>query len=75
MLHVVLLRQLTDIPGVRVLRHYRNEGIARGLNDGLRAAEHQQARWLLDKIKVDIIDGSWTDVCAKAGPAKIQTAR
>ncbi len=37
--------------------------------------DDQQARWLLDKIKVDMIDGSWTDVCAKAGPAKIQTVR
>lgn len=41
------LRQLTEIPGVMVIRHYRNEGIARGLNDGLREAEHQEARWLL----------------------------
>ena len=33
--------------GAAVLRHPANEGIARGLNDGLRAATQAGARWLL----------------------------
>jgi predicted sugar kinase len=34
----------------------------------------QQAQWLLSQIQADLLDGSWTDVCTAAGPAKIQSA-
>lgn len=33
--------------GITVVRHRRNAGIARGLNDGFAAALHRDARWLL----------------------------
>ena len=42
-----LLREASLIPGVDVVRHLRNEGIARGLNDGLALAHRRNAKWLL----------------------------
>lgn len=42
-----VLRDLARIPRVRVLRHPRNAGIARGLNDGFTAAVAADATWLL----------------------------
>ncbi|MDP2012748.1 MAG: glycosyltransferase [Actinomycetota bacterium] len=41
-----VLREVGQL-GVDVVRHQRNEGIARGLNDGLAFAEEQGATWLL----------------------------
>ena len=45
--HDPALHQLRDIPGVRITRHLRNEGIARGLNEGLDLARTVGATWLL----------------------------
>ena len=45
--HDPALHQLRDIPGVRITRHLRNEGIARGLNEGLDLALTVGATWLL----------------------------
>ncbi|MGB4706519.1 MAG: glycosyltransferase, partial [Aquiluna sp.] len=45
--HDPALHQLRDIPGVRITRHLRNEGIARGLNEGLELARTVGATWLL----------------------------
>jgi len=42
-----LLRQWHELPSVEVIRHDRNRGIARGLNDGLNAARQLQSQWLL----------------------------
>lgn len=42
-----ILRECGEIAGVRVLRHIRNKGIARGLNEGLRFAQEHSASWLL----------------------------
>lgn len=42
-----LLKTLIDVPNVIVIRHTRNRGIARGLNDGLRTALALGATWLL----------------------------
>ena len=42
-----LLSDVAGIPGVSMKRHARNQGIARGLNDGLRFAQEQGARWLM----------------------------
>ena len=41
-----VLREVAEL-GASVVRHRRNAGIARSLNDGLRAARDQQADWLL----------------------------
>lgn len=41
------LREASLTPEVRVLRHAENAGIARGLNEGLRAARQAGATWLL----------------------------
>ena len=42
-----VLRDIALQPGVHVLRHAHNVGIARGLNDGLRLAQQEGAPWLL----------------------------
>jgi GT2 family glycosyltransferase len=42
-----VLRGAGTSPRVRVLRHTRNSGIARGLNEGLAAAAAFEAAWLL----------------------------
>lgn len=42
-----VLRSLEGLHGVSVIRHDRNAGIARGLNDGLAAARSAGATWLL----------------------------
>jgi rhamnosyltransferase len=41
------LRRADDLDNVNVIRHQRNAGIARGLNDGLAAARTVGATWLL----------------------------
>jgi rhamnosyltransferase len=42
-----VLRDCGLVPGVTVIRHAHNEGIARGLNEGLHAARESGCRWLL----------------------------
>ncbi len=42
-----VLRDCGLVPGVTVIRHAHNEGIARGLNEGLRSAHDSGCRWLL----------------------------
>ena len=42
-----LLRNAQNTPDVHVIRHHRNEGIARGLNEGLLAAIEMGAEFLL----------------------------
>lgn len=42
-----VLRSLERLRGVSVIRHDRNAGIARGLNEGLAAARSAGATWLL----------------------------
>lgn len=42
-----VLREFSTLPDVQTIRHSRNFGIARGLNDGVRFAIEQGATWLL----------------------------
>lgn len=42
-----VLRDMTSLTPVTVIRHTHNRGIARGLNDGLRVAREMDAEWLL----------------------------
>jgi rhamnosyltransferase len=42
-----VLRDCGFVPGVTVIRHAHNEGIARGLNEGLSRAHDSGCRWLL----------------------------
>ncbi len=42
-----VLRDCGLVAGVTVIRHDHNEGIARGLNEGLRKAHDSGCRWLL----------------------------
>lgn len=51
-----LLRNASNL-GCRVIRHSRNRGIARGLNDGLEVARGVGARWLLT-LDQDSLPGS-----------------
>lgn len=50
-----LLCSLASIPHVRTIRHTRNRGIARGLNDGLARAREINASWLLTVDQDSII--------------------
>lgn len=59
-----LLREVAEIDGVTVIRHFKNEGIARGLNDGLRIATELNARWLLTIDQDSHID---SDYAARMG--------
>lgn len=52
-----VLAEVAALDGVQVIRHHRNEGIARGLNDGLRSAG--SARWLLTLDQDSVIDGDY----------------
>jgi rhamnosyltransferase len=71
-----VLRECGLVPGATVIRHAHNEGIARGLNEGLRRAHDSGCRWLLtcdqdsqfpDSYVADIssfaqsIDSLWED--------------
>lgn len=49
------LQPLAEIPEVRTVRHARNRGIARGLNDGLARARQVNASWLLTVDQDSII--------------------
>lgn len=42
-----VLLKVKKIPRVHMIRHQKNAGIARALNDGLRFAEQYRASWLL----------------------------
>lgn len=42
-----LLAEISEVHGVTLIRHERNRGIARGLNDGLTQALELGAQWLL----------------------------
>ena len=56
-----LLREASLIPGVDVVRHRRNEGIARGLNDGLALAHRRNAKWLLTFDQDTMVSETYVD--------------
>jgi len=57
--HDPALHQLRQIPGVQITRHLRNEGIARGLNDGLDLALSLGATWLLTVDQDSLVDSNY----------------
>ncbi len=56
-----LLHEASLIPGVHVVRHRRNEGIARGLNDGLALAHRRNAKWLLTFDQDTMVSETYVD--------------
>lgn len=56
-----LMREIANISGVRVIRHSQNQGIARGLNDGVAFAQEQGATWLLTVDQDTIITPGYVD--------------
>lgn len=58
-----VLAEVAAVPGVEVIRHDRNRGIARGLNEGLRATGG--ARWLLTLDQDSQIDGDYVQAIAE----------
>lgn len=55
-----VLAEVAALDGVEVIRHYRNRGIARGLNDGLRSTGSAgSARWLLTFDQDSVIDSNY----------------
>lgn len=61
-----LLRDLSGQDGVEVIRHAANAGVARGLNDGLRAAHSCGATWLLTVDQDSMIDSSYVTALVMA---------
>lgn len=53
-----VFRELSQHPNVEVVRHERNAGVARGLNDGLAIAQAAGARWLLTVDQDSMVDSS-----------------
>jgi len=56
---------LREIPGVDVIRHPRNQGIARGLNDGLDIALTLGATWLLTLDQDSLVDAEYLPTILK----------
>jgi rhamnosyltransferase len=54
-----LLRDLAEQDGVEAIRHAANAGVARGLNEGLKAAHSSGATWLLTIDQDSMIDSSY----------------
>lgn len=54
-----LLRQTAHLDQAEVLRHRENAGIARGLNDGLTAAQRVGAPWLLTVDQDTMLEESY----------------
>ena len=63
------LAQVSGIPQTSVVRHRRNRGIARSLNDGLRAAERASADWLLTVDQDSDLPSGYVDALS-AGVAR-----
>ena len=56
-----LLAAVAHKDGVTVLRHSRNAGIGRGLNDGLRCAQETHAPWLLTVDQDSTVTADYVD--------------
>ncbi len=56
-----LLGEIAGYANVTVIRHITNAGIARGLNDGLRAAQQMQADWLLTVDQDTTLDAGYVE--------------
>jgi rhamnosyltransferase len=70
------LKELHDIRNVTVLRHDTNQGIARGLNDGLAAAIERGATWLLTVDQDSrLVDGYLDALLTEVKRREIQGAR
>ena len=69
-----LLRTVAAIAGVTVLRHTSNAGIARGLNEGLRAATECDAEWLLTMDQDSMVDMSYINDLVKAATSRLDQA-
>ncbi len=63
--HDPALHQLREIPGVQLVRHRRNQGIARGLNDGLDLALELGATWLLTLDQDSLVNADYLPTILK----------
>jgi len=63
--HDPAFNKLREIPGVDVIRHPRNQGIARGLNDGLDIALTLGATWLLTLDQDSLVDAEYLPTILK----------
>ena len=64
------LRDLLDA-GAEVLRHRRNQGIARSLNDGLAYAQQQGAAWLLTVDQDSVLPTGYVERLVRAAQAAV----
>ncbi len=63
------LRAVADL-GIAVVRHPRNAGIARGLNEGLAFARKQGATWLLTMDQDSALPAGYVEALLAASPAE-----
>jgi rhamnosyltransferase len=68
-----ILRDLAASANVTVVRHSVNAGIARGLNDGLRAAQQMQADWLLTVDQDTVVDANYVDALVAIAKESVTT--
>lgn len=61
-----ILRAIASLPDVHLVRHERNRGIARGLNDGLTLAQQSQRRWLLTVDQDSVIPNNYLELLQAA---------
>ena len=54
-----LLQEAAAQPGVTLIRHSCNRGIARGLNDGLECADAHGLRWLLTMDQDSLVESNY----------------
>jgi len=67
-----VLREVASIPNVDVLRHARNAGIARGLNEGLSVAQLAEAHWLLTVDQDTMIATNYLQELLDSASARLQ---
>lgn len=67
------LRAAAALNSVSVIRHRRNAGVARGLNDGLAAAVRSSAPWLLTVDQDSQLTPAYLDSIVSAAQARVAT--
>lgn len=66
-----VLRDVASMPGVNVLRHQHNAGIARGLSEGLEFARQTGALWLLTIDQDSMITDAYLDELLSAATDRL----
>lgn len=68
-----ILREVSKIPAVTVMRHQHNAGIARGLNDGLASALISGATWLLTVDQDTVLPAGYVESLLSAATSLVSS--